>query len=336
MNRNAVMAIAAQYSTGNAAGTDVISWNNGMHCVIPSVRFGGKCVQAHYEGRNLMPDNPTPVSQPSYYGYTVSYDAHEQEWTVDGTLRNPGNIILDNDLNPDWTVGETYTLKLYHTGGSFTLGEGTGITMGLAIFNKNSSQMIRTPINGTNIHNLTATGAAPAEAGGSGYSLLFQCWRVGTVFDQAKFKVQLERGTAATAYEPYCGGMPSPTPLWPQPIHPNDGVYACGDRQVDLSAVGGLYAVEGYRDEWDSQSGRGIRRCGVIDAYAGEAIATPWLSSTGSLSPGATVVYGIPDTPFTATAQKLIQPAGAGELLRVSGGVPDAPVEVRYGRYARA
>ena len=93
-----------------------------------------------------------------------------------------------------------------------------------------------------------------------------------------------------------------------------------------------LWAVPGteYMDEWDAQTGRGVRRCAVIGSYSGEQITTPYISSTGELSEGAMVVYGIPDKPFAAEPARLVQPNGPGQITQVSGAVPGCPIEAAY------
>ena len=119
-------------------------------------------------------------------------------------------------------------------------------------------------------------------------------------------RIQLEVGLSATDYTPYWDGGQATSPE--------------------------LWAIPGtdIRDEWDAQTGWGVRRCAVIDSYAGEQITTPYISSTGELSEGAMVVYGIPDTPFYTAPARLTQPNGPGQIIQVSGSVPDCPIEANY------
>ena len=93
-----------------------------------------------------------------------------------------------------------------------------------------------------------------------------------------------------------------------------------------------LWAIPGadIRDEWDAQTGWGVRRCATIESYAGEEITTPYISSTGELSEGATVIYGIPDTPFWAEPARLTMPPGYGQIIQVSGSVPDCQITAKY------
>lgn len=84
--------------------------------------------------------------------------------------------------------------------------------------------------------------------------------------DTAKFSnIQIELGTAATAYEPYTGGKPSPSPEYPQPLvdsNPAGSYYVAstapsgGYWRIDLdSALGGIGE---YQDalEIDRYTGR--------------------------------------------------------------------------------
>ena len=127
------------------------------------------------------------------------------------------------------------------------------------------------------------------------------------VGDTAVFSdIQIVRGYTDAEYEPYYdGGQASAPELWAIP-------------DTDI------------RDEWDTQTGRGMRRCAVVSSYAGEEITTPYISSTGELSEGAMVVYGISDAPFQTEPQKLTMQNGYGQILQVSGSVSDCKISAKY------
>lgn len=93
-----------------------------------------------------------------------------------------------------------------------------------------------------------------------------------------------------------------------------------------------LWAIPGTDiwDEWDAQTGHGVRRCAVIDSYAGELITTPYISSTGELSEGAKVIYGISDTPFYHPPARLNQPNGPGQIIQTFGSTSSCPIFVEY------
>lgn len=67
---------------------------------------------------------------------------------------------------------------------------------------------------------------------------LIQIYKSNGVFtDIPDFKVQLEKGSTATDYEPYCGGIPSPNPEYPQEIKSVESakVTACGKNLFDAN-----------------------------------------------------------------------------------------------------
>jgi len=118
------------------------------------------------------------------------------------------------------------------------------------------------------------------------------------------YNIQIEQGTTATPYSPYFDGGTAVAP--------------------ELLAIPGTE----YRDTWDTQTGKGVRRCAVIESYNGEEVTTPFISSTGQLTEGAYVVYGIPGEPFQTEPQPLIQPPGAGNIIQTGGTLEDCPITV--------
>ena len=113
--------------------------------------------------------------------------------------------------------------------------------------------------------------------------------------------VQVSQGTEITAYEPYVGGKPSPSPDYPQPLVAAEGTLTASGRTgttpttVTLPV---LMAIPGsdIRDEMAYIGGgqwRVTRRVGVISSYAGESVGNTWASSTGQLTTGAVVWYAL-------------------------------------------
>ena len=153
--------------------------------------------------KNLI--NPTGYNDKSYNGIIYSCNKETQEYTINGTTTKVGDILLESKIPIDWVPGEKYTMTIIQTGGKATLGDGSGITYSFGIFTMNNSKYFR---NG-NISELafpgklSFTNTAVEETGGEGYKLYLQVWRVGTVFENYKFKIQVEKGTQPTYYEPY-------------------------------------------------------------------------------------------------------------------------------------
>lgn len=79
-------------------------------------------------------------------------------------------------------------------------------------------------------------------------------------------RLQIEEGDIATEYEPYVGGIRSPNPDYPQEVKGNNGVFVCGDSQAVAPE---LYAIGDYKDEWNPQTGKGLRRIGKVELKGG-------------------------------------------------------------------
>lgn len=484
MNKWATI-LSAQYALKEVSGADQVSWQGGVSCRLPALRIKGGIRQAGTDGKNLfIKQGAIPSIQK---GVTVSYDAETQEFTLNGTLDANGDIILSPATVIPWCPGQTCTISVSTLSGSVTFAEGSGYSYGFSLFAQDRSRYIRGSITQTTLPPLYSfTATAPPESGGEGYILYLQCWRVGTVFNNLKLRIQIEAGSTATDWAPCV----RPLPGNPQAILPNNGVfvsrganlyrktgtpsggngltvtydeadqtytingttlnpgnailsvnmpldwkigasyslvrqrisgtvtfpssdayllwsifssdssqYSCRTRETSANTAqeilrqavesstafapspdgtgyriylqclgsggivfdnykihlmivplnhsvskyipyfdGGtatapdLYAIPdtGYEDEWDAATGKGIRRCGVIAAYADEDISTPYVSSEGTLVHGATVVYGIPDTPFETAPAGLTMSAGYGQIIQTGGNIPNAGITPRY------
>lgn len=299
MNRNLHNAMMAQYATPKVSGNGMVSWENGVKCVMPSVKLYGAAVQ---DG------TPTP-------------DAPIMPVCNDGAVKACGRNLLDISKFNLRTGGETVlfsdgvivvqngspnatTLVMFET--EFPPGTYTVSTNGAMRVISNSDEIPKATYNA--FYNqygypyytkdiaeiLTFTLTNPAKFGFVPYggdSIIYP---------------QIELGTTPTPYTPYYDGGQARAPE--------------------------LWAIPGtdIRDEWDPQTGLGVRRCAVIESYDGEDITTPYISSTGELSEGAMVVCGIPDTHFTSAPVKLTMPNGYGQIIQVSGSVPNCPIEAAY------
>ena len=107
--------------------------------------------------------------------------------------------------------------------------------------------------------------------------------------------IQLERGASVTAYEPYSGGFPSPSPDWEQPIE-------ITDQPVTVTVKGGAEQQSitlippKPMTKWDKLEKVDGVWCWVyqsehILSYNAESITTEYFSTTGELSAGAEVYY---------------------------------------------
>lgn len=128
--------------------------------------------------------------------------------------------------------------------------------------------------------------------------------------------IMFNAGSTALPWEPYTGGKPSPSPDYPQEI-----VTAGSDGSIDITVSdgadqsqqliiptpnglpgisvdsGGTYTDEtGQKwvcDEVDFARGVYVQRVQKITSYTDEDIDGPYMSTTGQLTTGATVIYAL-------------------------------------------
>ena len=107
--------------------------------------------------------------------------------------------------------------------------------------------------------------------------------------------IQLEYGSSPTAYEPYTGGKPSPSPDYPQPIEITDQPVTVtikgGTEQQSITLI-----PPKPMTKWDKLEKVDGVWCWVyqskhILSYNAESITTEYYSTTGELSAGAEVYY---------------------------------------------
>ena len=115
----------------------------------------------------------------------------------------------------------------------------------------------------------------------------------------AKDVLQIEIASAATAYEPYQGTQTLTC------ANPN------GLPGIPVASGGNYTDKNGQQwvcDELVLANGVYVQRIGKIDSYAGEEITGAYMSSTGSLSGGATVLYALAESSeIPLTAKELTQ-----------------------------
>lgn len=100
------------------------------------------------------------------------------------------------------------------------------------------------------------------------------------------FYLQIEKGSIATDFEPYNGATANITtsmPLCGIPVESGGNYTDSNGQQWVCDEL--IYRADG--------TGKIVKRTAKIDSYNGETISTPYISTTGSLSTGATVIYQI-------------------------------------------
>lgn len=136
----------------------------------------------------------------------------------------------------------------------------------------------------------------------------------------------LSFGSTALPWQPYTGGKPSPSPDYPQEI-----VTAGSDGTIDITvsdgadqsqsmtfstpnglpgmpvSSGGNYTdstgKEWICDEVDFDAGVYVQRIGKVSSYSGEYVEGHYMSTTGQLTTGATILYALAapiETPLSA------------------------------------
>lgn len=144
----------------------------------------------------------------SNIGVTYSYDTATGDYTLNGISTSTGDLLLESNVPLSWVTGERYTVTITQTGGLAIMGEGSGITYSFSIFSMDNTKYMR---NG-NLSverfpgQLSFTGSAIAESGGTGFKFYLQLWRPGTIFKDYKFKVEIRKeGIAREVKKIYVG-----------------------------------------------------------------------------------------------------------------------------------
>ena len=147
----------------------------------------GKCTQGGTTGKNIISENTVNVSKTAAYGATdIPFDVEENtDYTISlifnqntSTLNKIGVSIYKIGV-AEFLVDKTYTAKSETISFSFNSADNTQLRLKL-LSNVSDSVVTEANVDFTNI--------------------------------------QIEKGTAATAFEPYTGGIPSPNPDYSQEI----------------------------------------------------------------------------------------------------------------------
>lgn len=302
-------------------GTDIVADNTyraelGLHLY-------GKSWQETTTGAQLL-DWKTIVSY--YSGTTIAIENNGYDITISAKIAEAGTETSRQYIDaktplPDTFAGKTISWS-YTTWENNVPQEDAKLDWQYSIDGKTyyrKAQTITIPENATNIFLRlflieNASSTVP----------------VGTY--TAKFTgVMLNYGDTALPWEPYTGGIPSPNPDYPQPINSigdsgsvdvvvsdnngnsqtltiNTPNRLCG---IPVDTGGNYTDSTGQQwvcDEVDFERGVFVQRIGKILSYNDEVITTKYMSMTGELTSGATVIY-ILQTPIeTPLSENLLQP----------------------------
>lgn len=157
----------------------------------------------------------------------IAVDA-EKNITLNGTLAGKGNITIGT-CRLHWCAGKTYTMYIKKVGGNVSLGSGDGITFAYALFSTDYNHYFRGSTTSTNLDEYIARDVALVE---TELVFMLQCWRVGTVFNNYKFQIEVVEGTTApTTYTPYIGQTNTLT--LPETVYGGEVDAVSGEGQSD-------------------------------------------------------------------------------------------------------
>lgn len=165
--------------------------------------------------------------------------------------------------------------------------------------------------------------------------------------------IMLTEGASSVPYEPFVGAIPSPSVSFPQSVKTARGATITVDDGSNSNTVVAptsvnlngetvplnFAKVKSVSDELLLKNGKVIyvAATGRIDSYSGETITTDYLSSTGSLAAGSTVVYALPtkiyyDISDTSFGRSLLSLKLSENDCTVSaaGEIPASYIKIKY------
>lgn len=242
---NSAIHLTAEQINGVDGGKTVeksasYTLDNAVDYPIVDMRMFGKSTQKRYSGKNLL-----------------NYDAWKAVSITGGTA-----VFENNGITLTATKDDCYTIYLaeyFPEAAKIPINEGETITLswqetdnkeGMVIIFPNGSTETTGRVAINNKSGKTLSYTATAE-------ISFVTFRFGVQNngDTISYKnIQIEKGSTATAYEPYVGGVPSPNPDYPQDIvsvgdSGTVGVTACGKNLIpfpyeyDSRTINGLTFV---------------------------------------------------------------------------------------------
>lgn len=191
-----------------AEGSNIsLQYTNPNHTITSELK--GDLYQETTTGKNLY---TVETGTSSRVGVDATYN--KSEFTLNGTTTSGGNIFYDSSISINTgyrksqrLVAGKYTITIMTTG-SINFPSGTG----LAFYLRDANTNVIIGISSLN-KSFQFTLAEDTDI----YSQIY-CNASGINFNNVLFKVQIEKGSTATPYEEYTGGVPSPNPDYPQEI----------------------------------------------------------------------------------------------------------------------
>lgn len=216
MNRSTFDAMLAQYSKDESSGDGSVNWENGAHCIIPEVKIGGKVEQVQYTGKNLFDlerrtertfantgwsnTNIRDFDENSFYRGLTGNGYYDPSAVSNLSISLPNNVLSFDVAKSGYgigislrvTPGQTY---IAHSEGNAQFAFGVYDESGVYLtWSGNATMNIITIPDGGFWMTVVVRGA------------------IGAISAQ---NIQVELGSTATSYEPYTGGIPAPSPIYP-------------------------------------------------------------------------------------------------------------------------
>lgn len=207
----------------NSASGNPISIADAVQAPLKNLEIQGNTSQQTYSGKNLLPNQ---ADSSSTGGITMTKNA-DGSMTFNGTTTTSAVYFNLNQSESGYVYlesGKTYTLST-----STPMPTDTR----LCCRNATGSTTNYIDIYGGNQTSKTATMSVSDNT-----FTYFAIYNTGTVVNNLTIYPMLEQSAAATAYEPYVGGVPAPNPDYPQAVQTVTGenvVKICGKNLYPFS-----------------------------------------------------------------------------------------------------
>lgn len=211
----------------------------------------GKTAQESKTGKNLIPFPYAYISREiNGVTYTVNEDGSV---LINGTATNNSVFYLyNNKLKPFLELNKTYVLS------KNTPNMNNGFNLVCNYYDADGTMQVGGIVNDTQYSKTFIPNDSWVGIG------LYLVVLAGNTVSNVLVKPQIELGDVATSYEPYCGGIPSPNPNYPEKIQcvkTGTKVNVCGKNLFDISKLpqiiadklsvnGNTVTVTKYSNNW--------------------------------------------------------------------------------------
>lgn len=181
---------------------NIININDALKYKIFDFKVDGAYKQTTYQGKNLS-------NFSSLYCPILTGSLENQEATINGTTEQNTNVTLEfKKENVNLKANQPYTISVICSG---TVTGGTYKKLYLTFNENDSIEIGEYSSNHTTTYTFTPDTDMQVRSINMDISL-------GQTFNNLKVKVQIEKGSTATDYEPYVGGVAVPNPNQPSEI----------------------------------------------------------------------------------------------------------------------